>query len=62
MDQVLKEREFGDGVMKFQVLNAFDKEWMRIDDIIAWLKHDQGKGDNPLYHDLIKALVKMKNS
>lgn len=48
------------GEMFFQMLIMLDRQWIQIDDVIKWLKHNDKICDGH-YHDLVKNFVRMKN-
>lgn len=58
----LKDRTFDEDGMHFQVLKWREKQWMRIDDTIAYLKRHPDYKDGGILHSIVRELIKMKNS
>ena len=50
-----------EGIMNFQTLTFHGDQWMRIDDVITWLKLNQKINGDPKYHFLIREIIKMKH-
>lgn len=51
-----------ESVMNIKVLEALGEDWIKISDLLAWLRVNQAKDEHVSIHWIIKSIVKMKNS
>ena len=50
-----------DGSYELDTIFREGKMYLNIEDIIGWLKHNQEPFNQEITHDIIKALIRVKN-